>query len=252
DNQVANLCNGGADSCSAQIHDALANGGHLAWTSDGKMYVVSQESPPVLTAPNSPNPREGTFHQAASSNLSQSLPIAAVAVAPEVAATLGVGKVVTGAALGAGFDAAGQYIQMKPDEPFRPLQTVVAGTTGALAYPLTGNTVISGAFFGGATNAANTFLTNEIYGKNDSVWTAAALGFGFGGAGAAFGNVAQSFAASRLPSNINATYINSTLPLFQQTINFGIPNPYPAMIGAGVANTIGGIPSFIPLPEAGK
>jgi len=54
-------------------------------------------------------------------------------------------------------------------------------------------------------------------------------------------------AASRLPTNIGATYVNPSLPLFQQTIDFGRLNPYPNYIGQGVGGVVGGLPSIIPL-----
>jgi hypothetical protein len=125
-------------------------------------------------------------------------------------ALVGTGKIVTGAALGSGFDAAGQYTQLQPGDSYRPWQSLVAGVTGAFAYPMAGSSILSNVMLGGATNATNTSITNIIYGKNDSVVWAAGLGGVFGGLGAA--------AAYRA---------NATL-----------------------GNTIGAIPSFIPLPEA--
>jgi len=78
---------------------------------------------------------------------------------------------------------------------------------------------------------------------------AAGMGTLFGGLGNVAGNWTQVAAANRLPTNIGATYINPNLPLFQQTINLGVSNPYPELIGIGVSITIGGVPAFVPLPE---
>jgi len=89
----------------------------------------------------------------------------------------------------------------------------------------------------------------DLYGRNDSIVWAVGLGNAFSGLGSGAGIWAQTFASNRLPTNIGATYINPNLPLFQQKINLGVSNPYPEIIGTGVSATLGGIPSFIPLPE---
>jgi hypothetical protein len=81
-------------------------------------------------------------------------------------ATAGTGKILTGAALGAGFDAVGQYTQLQmelqPGDTYRPWQSVVAGVTGAVAYPMAGSSILTDAFLGGTTNAINTTVTNSM------------------------------------------------------------------------------------------
>jgi len=241
DRQLNLACSGGASSeCTSAAREAIIAGNTVFAGPDGRMYAISKMEP-ILSAPD--DPRNGTFHQAASANLSQSLPVAAAIIAPEI---LGVGNMAAGATLGAGFDAAGQALQ-PGNEPYRPGQTVVAGITGAFALPLGGSSIVGDAILGGMTGAINTAATNNMYDRNDSVVLTATMGSVFGSLGYLAGNAAHSIAASRLPTNIGATYVNPSLPLFQQTIDFGRLNPYPNYIGQGVGGVVGGLPSIIPL-----
>jgi len=257
DIEVAKACNGGASvACIDGFQAAISNGSQIKHSNDGKLLITSPEydlfSGTGAVVRSVDDPWSESFDGQQAKNLSQSLPILAVVAAPEIVATLGTGKMVTGAILGAGFDAAGQYaqLQFQADDSYRPLQTVVAGMTGAVAFPLSGSSILGDAVLGGLSNATNTAMTNSLYDKNDSLAAAAVLGAGFSGFGAYVGGKAVNYASEYLPTNISATYIDQSIPIFQQTINLGIPNPYPNLIGAGVSNTIGAIPSFVPLPEA--
>ena len=249
DKKVAQDCNNGVSgACQVGMALGVNNGSHLSWTENGKMVVTSPEYPVLAATPTTPNPFYDSYQGKQAANLSQSLPIAAVVASPEIVATLGARKIATGAILGAGFDAAGQYVQMQPGGTYRPGQTVVAGVIGAVAYPLSGSSSVADVFVGGAANATNTTVTNSMYGKNDSVVWASIYGAGFSGVGHVSGNWIRISAANRLTTKVGATYIDPTVSIFQQKVNLGAPNPYPALIGTSVSNAIGGIPSFVPLP----
>jgi hypothetical protein len=78
--------------------------------------------------------------------------VATGALAPELAAVLGAGKMVVGGAVSSGFDAAGQAYKIATDqqEEYRLAQTVIAAGTGAVFFPLSGSSMLGNAAIGGA------------------------------------------------------------------------------------------------------
>ena len=148
-----------------------------------------------------------------------------------------------GFTLGAGFDAAGQYVQ---SETIRPEQSFVAGVTGAAALTLAvGGGYRLGAAAGAGAAGLNTTFNNAYYDESTNIWIAAGLGGVFGAAGTGLGSAATNYLnfTPRIP-------ISGSTPVFRATPSWG--SPYAVPIGNTVSNTIGGIPSFIPLdPNVG-
>jgi hypothetical protein len=147
-----------------------------------------------------------------------------------------------GFSLGAGFDAAGQYVQNE-NRTIRLEQSLVAGITGAMAVPLAARGMRWTPVAGAGAAATNTTFNNVYYDENTNVWIAGGLGGAFGAAGPAAGSYVQKLVAPwitnapRIPIT-GPTYIPSTPPRF---INL------PQKIGTAVKETVSNFPSFIPL-----
>jgi len=246
DSFVMKVCKDNDPGCRTELYTALDNGASIKHAKGGSLIVTSPEYPSLVNSDPQGDVIANSMDNRLAGNLSQSLPALAIVAGPELVAAAGAGKAATGTLLGMGFDAAGQVWQ---GDSYRPLQTVVAGITGGVAYPMAGGSLLGNAIAGGAANATNAAVTNAIYDRNDSVLWAAGLGVTFGASGKYFGSWGQDLASSRLPTSVGATYIDSSVPLFQQTINLGIKNPNPERIGTGLGNAIGAIPSFISLPQ---
>lgn len=88
--------------------------------------------------------------------------------------------VLTGTALGAGFDAAGQLIG---GNEYRPGQTVIAGVTAGLTYPLAGGGLLGSMALGGAYGGSNRALNNYVYDEDKNAWRSARVGSIAGGVG---------------------------------------------------------------------
>ena len=136
--------------------------------------------------------------------------------------------VLTGTALGAGFDAAGQLIG---GNEYRPGQTVVAGITGGFTYPLAGVGLLGSMALGGAYGGTNRALNNYIYDEDNNVWRSAGVGFVAGGAGQVVGAYARNIAYRYLPKRINGDAIDPNKSILLQ--NIGVLNPYPGYMGKG-------------------
>ena len=208
---------------------------------NNKQLATASSAPGLSAVPNQAAINQQTAmnswdgRQAA--NLEQALAVTGVVATPEILSALGVAKPVIGGIMGGGLDAAGQLSQLKPGESYRPGQTAIATVTGAVALPLSGSSKIGDTIVGGIVGAINTAVTNEMYGRNDSVLWATGLGATFGGLG-----------------NYGGEYVTDSARQSQFFRSYvGRPvNPYPEYIGTTVSSGIGGIPSFIPLPEANK
>ncbi len=137
--------------------------------------------------------------------------------------------VLTGTALGAGFDAAGQLIG---GNEYRPGQTVIAGVTGGLTYPLAGGGLLGSMALGGAYGGSNRVLNNYVYDESLSVGDSALFGVAGGGAGHLTGSYTRALASRYLPRRINGAAIDQNKPILLQ--NIGVLNPYPIYIGDGV------------------
>jgi len=138
------------------------------------------------------------------------------------------GAVLTGTALGAGFDVAGQLIG---GNEYRPGQTVIAGVTAGLNYPLAGGGLLSSMALGGTYGGSNRALNNYVYGEEKSVVDSTVFGMAGGGAGHLSGSYAWAVTSKYLPKRINGAAIDPDKPILLQ--NIGVLNPYPAYIGSG-------------------
>jgi hypothetical protein len=153
-------------------------------------------------------------------------------------------RVVFGFTLGSGFDAAGQYaisyVQTGTGS-VRIEQSLFAGLTGGIALPLTaGRGVLVGATAGSGAAGANTTFNNWMYDENTSIWRAAGIGGIFGVAGTGIG----SWVTNRV-TYTPVIPISGSVPRIPALPPIGAP--YAPQIGNGASNTIGAVPSFIPL-----
>ncbi len=139
------------------------------------------------------------------------------------------GAVLTGTALGAGFDAAGQLIG---GNEYRPGQTVIAGVTGGLTYPLAGGGLLGSMALGGIYGGSNRALNNYVYDEDRDVWRSAGAGSVAGGAGHFSGSYTRNIAYKYLPKRINGAVIDPNNPILLQ--NIGVLNPYPGYVGKSV------------------
>jgi hypothetical protein len=168
--------------------------------------------------------------------------LAALPVASVGWAAMGLRPVVTGFGFGAGFDGVGQVVG---GAKYRPAQTLVAGTTGALAYPLAGASLLGNALLGAGASGSSRGLTNYIYAEDKSVALAAATGALGGVAGTYMGRFSTGVSSALLPSKVSTgIVIDPNKSILLQGI--WKPTPYPGYVGeaaGGVAS--GGLPIFV-------
>ena len=151
------------------------------------------------------------------------------------------GAVLTGTALGAGFDAAGQLIggnEYRPGQTneYRPGQTVIAGVTGGLTYPLAGGGLLGSMALGGTYGGTNRALNNYVYDEDKNAWRSARVGSIAGGVGHFAGSYTGALASRYLPRRINGAAIDPDKPILLQSI--GVLNPYPGYVGKSVEQVI--------------
>ncbi|WP_221885068.1 DUF637 domain-containing protein [Variovorax sp. DXTD-1] len=175
-------------------------------------------------------------------------PVGAVfLVGAPLAATVGsAGAFVTvGGITSGGMDVAGQYAQ---SGEIRPMQSVFAGTVGAISGPLGASTgFIGNVLLGGAGGSVNTVFNNVYYGENNSPVFAGAVGGFFGGTGYMVSSLATLGLRQVTPPFVYNN-LNPKIPaLFQ-----GSPNPSPVVGGAIVGSALQGGASFIPGQPARK
>jgi filamentous hemagglutinin len=257
DRELAQACAGGSpDLCRTIKNEAIDMGNRVFVTPSGFTYANSPDAAFRLntaTIGPPPDPRKGTFQDSVSHSTAEAAILASTgagvrALGGAWTAASTPSKMAVGAGAGGGFDAAGQLYQ---GEEYRPWQTLVAGTTGALAGPLATTSVWGNALLGGAVGATNTSVTNSIYdGLDQSVFDAALNGALFSGAGTYAAPFATTAAKRLLPPFVGGNPINPAIPLLFQ--NFGKPNPYPAPIGTTVEQGISSIPSFVDIPWSGN
>lgn len=167
--------------------------------------------------------------------------VATGALAPELAAVLGAGKMAVGGTVGGAFDAAGQLTGGN-SEDYRYWQTVGSALTGAFLFPVSGQFLLVDVGLGGVAGAANTGANNWIYGGNNDVLEAVKSNAGFAGLGFVFGKVAGSISSTVLPKYIGGPAPNPNIPILLQTP--GKSNPWPDYINNAVNTTISGTPSW--------
>lgn len=159
-------------------------------------------------------------------------------------ATFTTGRLVTGAAVGGGFDAAGQTYQIYAgnQDEYRLMQTAFAAVTGMVASPYASTSIFGNAIVGAGVGAGNTTLTNLWYGEDASVLRAAASGAFFSGLGTATGKWATDLSKQALPARIGGNPIDPTIPILLQ--NIGRQNPAPGYIGTTVERFVSHADSF--------
>jgi hypothetical protein len=251
DQELAQTCAGGnPDLCRTLKNEAIAMGNRVFVTESGFTYANSSSQAlaglNTSTIGSPPDPRKGSFHDTAARSTSEAALLASAGVGVRSLSTAWVavstpGKVALGGGAAAGFDAAGQLYQ---GESYRVGQTLVAGTTGALAGPFASTSVLINASLGGTVGAMNTFINNAIYGEDASMLYSFGLGFGFSGAGTVAGKASKAGAGYILPPRILTTPVNPPLPLRFE--NFWKPNPYPGYIDTTLDQTMSNIPAFVP------
>jgi hypothetical protein len=222
------------------------NDGNFVWAnSPDKTFGLNVST--VGAIPSNPA-LTNSWHNQQAQGLSETLPVAAVG-AGSVAFTglTTLGKAVSGAALGGGFDAAGQWVTTGE---IQPMKTFIAAGTGALAAPFASTSVMRNAGVGGLVGGGNTALGNAWYGTDDSVLYGGFTGGIFSGLGTMAGTRAKNLAAEVMPNNIGGQPINPKVPILLQ--NFGVPNPWPARIGNTVEQGISNVPSMLPAKSEEK
>lgn len=143
------------------------------------------------------------------------------------------GAVLAGTALGAGFDAAGQLIG---GNEYRPGQTVIAGVTGGLTYPLAGGGLLGSMALGGTYGGSNRALNNYVYDEDKNVWRSAGIGVLGGGFGYRATHETAKFSAKYLPERLGGSVIDPSKPILLQ--NIGTLNPYPTYVGKGTGQVV--------------
>jgi filamentous hemagglutinin len=145
-----------------------------------------------------------------------------------------------GGALSTIADAAGQYVQ---NGTIRPVQSLMAGTMGAVLTPFGMNTGIAGnGMLGAINNIMNSAFQNLYYGdKNNLAWNAAVGGLA-GTAGAYAGSQTQGAISNYVP-----IFTKPGIPALLQS-----PNPLPAIGGVTAGGVVQGGGSFIPPILDGK
>ncbi|HEF4760090.1 TPA: hypothetical protein SAN82_002522 [Pseudomonas putida] len=138
--------------------------------------------------------------------------------------TYGFGQVFTGAGLGAGFDVLGQSLG---GQEYRPGQTIIAGVTGGLAYPLAGAGIMSNTTAGAISGGLNIALNNYVYDEKNTVSEAGAIGAfaGFFGVGAERFLASSLGGASRYSGYIGwgvGQAVSGGLPIFFVETNEGV------------------------------
>ncbi|MDH1265027.1 hypothetical protein [Pseudomonas sp. GD03944] len=150
----------------------------------------------------------------------------------------GVRPVLMGSGISSGFDALGQLIV---GGEYRPGQTVIAGLTGGMVYPLAGGKLLGNALLGASVGAANAATNNYVYSESKNIGEAAAIGAFAGFAGTAAGLGMSNLAAGVLPYRIGASIIDPNKAILLQ--NIGVRNPYPERIGSFSDTLVGeGVP----------
>lgn len=224
-------------------------GNRVFSTEGGYVYANSPEHYDLNTSTIGSEPENSafkeSFHGKQASSLSQSLPLAAGAGSGIMLSGLSnTGKAAVGFTAGSGFDAAGQLSQNGLDE-YRPMQTVISGTTTAIAAPYASANIVKNMFIGGTLGATNTTANNLYYNENNSVTENSLYGAGFAGLGTKFGSETQKWVASSVKGlNSNSTKINPNIPLSAQV--YLKENPINELAGKAVNQTVSHIPVFLP------
>ncbi|WP_205203327.1 hypothetical protein [Azonexus hydrophilus] len=167
--------------------------------------------------------------------------VATGALAPELAAAFGAGKMVIGGTVGGAFDAVGQLTGGN-SEDYRYWQTVGSALTGAFLFPVSGQFLLVDVGLGGVAGAANTGANNWIYGSDNNILDSAATSAGFAGLGYFLGKLAKGVSNVYLPQYTGGPAPNPNIPMLLQ--NPGKLNPWSAYIDNAVNTTVSSTPSW--------
>jgi hypothetical protein len=241
DADLAKACSGATpDSCNLKKAEAIAMGNKVYTTEGGFVYANSPDKGAIQKlniATIGGISRPQNFND----QLSQSTADALIQGTGTVALGGGVVRsAVVAFGIGAGFDAAGQYVQ---SGTIRPEQSVVAGTTAAVFAPLAARGNLWLPIAGASTAGLNTTFNNYFYDENTNAFVATGLGAAFGTVGPILGKTTQKWASP---------YITST-PYIPTSGSAYIPIAQPrwltvpGYVGSTINNTVSNVPSFIPL-----
>jgi hypothetical protein len=148
--------------------------------------------------------------------------------------------------VGGGFDFVGQLYQ---GGDYRLGQSLIAMSTGALAFPLGSASIIGNSIIGGTVGATNTGLANYYYQENKDEFYAGFNGALFGGVGTGLGQGSK-YIGQKFWLTLGGDVIDPAIPILLQ--NFGKPNPYPAYAGFSLEQFFSNIPSFMATPDKPK
>ena len=145
-----------------------------------------------------------------------------------------------------GFDAAGQWMTTGQ---IRPVQTLIAVGTGAVAAPFASTSASGNAGVSALVGGGNAAFSNAWYGTGtvDDILYGGLYCGAFGGLGTRAGNYVTSASSNALPRYIGGQPINPRVPILLQ--NFGTVNPWPTRIGGAVQQGVSNAPSFFPQPK---
>ena len=204
----------------------------------GLVYANSTNGALSLnTATIGPVGRPNNFSDQAAQNLAQSIPLAVGGQSGSL-----VRLSMAGFGLGAGFDLGGQYFL---NGEVRPVQSIVAGLTGAAGFSLASRGGLWGPIAGAGVATTNTVFNNYYYQANTNLWAAAGLG--------AFAGFAGPLATNLIGRSTGS--ISPNIPMFGSTPNFSSQvnlSKTPTYIGEGIGAFIGNANNFIPLNDGTK
>lgn len=262
DAELASSCNTNPGSPACQRNRQMANAAYASLnpgsqTGDIRQAVVQEQqetarllasTPTGTIGPIKPNTNTGDIfldQQVPSMQIGMAMIPLVVAAPYATAAAEGLapyvgGKTIAGGLIGGGTDAVGQYAQ---NGEVRLGQTVFATITGAVVVPISNGNIWVDSLLGAVNGAANVGFQNVQYGDNNSLYGAAGIGAIAGGVG-----------------NWSAGYVmRNSAPTIRLNFNPAVPINLQPMVmpniwrepAAQTANAIiGGIPAFIPTPQA--
>jgi hypothetical protein len=241
DADLAKACSGATPGyCNDKKAEAIAMGNKVYTTEGGFVYANSPDKGAIQKlniATIGGISRPQNFND----QLSQSTADALIQGTGTVALGGGVVRsAVVAFGIGAGFDAAGQYVQ---SGTIRPEQSVVAGTTAAVFAPLAARGNLWLPIAGASTAGLNTTFNNYFYDENTNAFVATGLGAAFGTVGPILGKTTQKWASPYITSTPYIPTSGSAYIPIAQPRWFTVPG----YVGSTINSTVSNVPSFIPL-----
>lgn len=142
--------------------------------------------------------------------------------------------------VGAGFQSAGDYYK---NDGVDPGNSLIAGATAALAFPLLRGSIMTNSLIGGATLGTNAMAQNRLLGADESVATNYRLGLIFSGAGTIAGHGGTWAVGQIAPQFVRNGPLKPAVPaLLQAPAQL---NPVPGQAGTSIDALISNIPPFL-------